>query len=125
MGRSNLIDNATGAIVKRKYPLELILRAHGPAELVDAEQSMIWVSDVDDDFRVEFNDEFLEEEDIPEILDYLADHGILNEMEFNALNSDRWDCTVETLPSSVDEDDLDPNDGDDDDAEDLTEYDDD
>jgi hypothetical protein len=98
---------------QKLYPYELVLRAHGPAELLDSDDNQLWSSDSDDDFRDEFSDEFLQEEDIPDILDYLADHGYLNEEEFAALSSDRWDCSVETLESSAgggdltDDDDLD------------------
>ena len=87
----------------KRYPYELILRAHGPAELVDAAERQLWSSESDDDFRDEFSDEFLQEEDIPDILDYLADNDVINDEEFSALSSDRWDCTVETLESSINE----------------------
>lgn len=111
----------------RKHPLELVLRAHGTAELVDADNNILWVSDSDDKFKEEFTDEFLNEEDSEEILNYLLDERILTQMEFNALICDRWDVTVETLNMSAgeaDDDDeeidgdLDPDDADDENEDD-------
>jgi hypothetical protein len=87
----------------RKYPLELILRAHGPAELVDADENVLWVSDVDDEFKEHFPDEFLNEEDSDAILDYLYDMDIINQKEFDAFNSDRWDTTIETVDTGKEE----------------------
>ncbi len=105
---------------KRKYPLELILRAHGPAELVNVDEETLWSSDADDDFREEFEgEEFLHEDDIPDVLEYLFDEGILSVNEYDNLDNGKWDVTVETLESSIDED-LDPDDddvGDEDDDE--------
>jgi hypothetical protein len=108
----------------RKYPLELVLRAHGPVELVNADDEVLWVSETDDDFKEEFSDEFLQEEDIEEILDYLADCEILTVTEFNAFQSNRWDCTVETLETSATVGGADP-DEDDENGEDDDEWDDD
>ncbi len=100
------------SMTARTHPLELILRATGPAELVNADEEVLWISESDDQFKEEFSDEFLSEEDIPSILDYLRDTGVITQMEFNALNSDRWDCTIETIdtgsetpPEEDDEDD--------------------
>lgn len=92
-------------MASKKYPLELVLLAHGPAELLDADEKTIWVSDSDDDFKEEFTEDFLREEDIPDILDYLRDEDIINESEYNAFASDRWATTIETLENSVDLDD--------------------
>lgn len=101
-------------MTRRTYPLELILRAHGPAELVNAQEDVLWASDSDDDFREEFNDEFLAEEDIGDILEYLEDAEIISMEEFDKLSSDEWDCTVETLDQG-------PEDDEDGDEEDETE----
>lgn len=95
---------------RRSYPLELILRAHGPAELVNADQETLWASDSDDDFREEFNDEFLQEEDIGDILEFLVDAQVITDKEFRFFESDHWDCTIETLESSVNEGPLDNDD---------------
>jgi len=109
----------------RKYPLELILRAHGPAELLDADETTIWVSDTDDGFKAEFRDEFMTEDDIEDILDYLADVRIITESEWNAFEAERFDVIVETLESSVAGGPGDDDDDEDEDEDDLTEYDDD
>lgn len=92
-------------MTRRTYPLELILRAHGPAELVNADEETLWASDADDDFREEFNDEFLQEEDIGDILEFLFDHEILSMNEFDQLTRENWDCTVESLDDTGPEDD--------------------
>ena len=110
----------------KKYPLELVLLAHGPAELLNADDESLWVSDSDDDFKEEFTEDFLREEDIPDILDYLLDSKVITQQEFNAFASDRWATSVETLEGSVgdpddDEDDDDDFDDDEDDEDDLTE----
>jgi hypothetical protein len=90
---------------KRSYPLELILRAHGPAELVNSDEQTLWASDADDDFREEFNDEFLQESDIGDILEYLADNDLLSEKEFNHFADENWVATVETLDDGPGDDD--------------------
>jgi hypothetical protein len=90
-------------MAKRSYPLELILRAHGPAELVNADEETLWASDADDDFREEFNNEFLEEDDIGDILEYLADNDILSEKEFNHFADEDWVASIESLEDSVNE----------------------
>ena len=59
---------------RRSIPLELVLRAHGPVELLNSNDETLWASDADDDFREEFNDEFLQEEDIGDILEWLEDN---------------------------------------------------
>lgn len=97
-------------MARRKTPLELILRAHGTCELLNADGDTLWASDADDDFREEFNDEFLNEEDIGDILEYLADHDILSHEEADRFANQQWEFNVETLEDSVD----DPEDDDDD-----------
>jgi len=92
---------------RRTYPLELILRAHGPAELVNSSDEILWASDSDDDFREEFNDEFLTEEDIEEILEYLVDNEKITEKEFDNFANEQWDVSTETIDQSdEDEEDL-------------------
>lgn len=97
---------------RRSLPLELILRAHGPVELLNSDQETLWASDADDDFREEFNDEFLQEEDIPEILDYLEEHEILSLDEVEKFANEHWEFNVETVDTSA------PDDEDEDDEED-------
>jgi hypothetical protein len=88
---------------RRSYPLTLILRAHGPAELVNSEEEILWASDSDDDFREEFNDEFLQEEDIGDILEYLYDSDIISDKEMDFFESEHWDCDIETLADAAGE----------------------
>jgi hypothetical protein len=112
------------AMAGRKYPLEIVLRAHGPAELINSDEELLWTSESDDDFKEEFGDEFLEEEDADEIVEFLFDSGILAVNEYNAFKSDRWDVTLETLKSSAGPGDDGDDDGDDDfdiDDEDIEE----
>lgn len=68
-------------------PVELILRANGSAELLRG-GTTIWASDSDESFKDEVTEEFLNEEDVPDILDYLVDAGRLTEAEADA-------CTIE------------------------------
>jgi hypothetical protein len=91
-----------------------VLRAHGPAELINSDEELLWTSESDDDFKEEFGDEFLEEEDADEIVEFLFDSGILAVNEYNAFKSDRWDVTLETLKSASGPGDDGDDDGDDD-----------
>lgn len=86
---------------KRTYPLELVLRAHGPAELLNADEETVWASDSDDDFREEFPDEFLQEEDIEDILNFLCDAEIISEKEFQHFAREDWSVEVEILENTV------------------------
>jgi hypothetical protein len=99
-------------MAKRTYPLELVLRAHGPAELVNADEETLWASDADEDFRDEFPEEFLAEEDIEDILNFLCDAEIISEKEFKLFASEEWSVEVEILENTV------KGPGDDDDDED-------
>ena len=57
----------------------LYLRQGGEAELlVQATGEVVWSSDEDEDFQLEFGDEFLVYEDVADILDYLEDTGRLS-----------------------------------------------
>lgn len=88
---------------RRTVPLELILRAHGPAELLNADGEILWASDSDEDFKEEFNDEFLNEEDIGDILEYLEENDILSEREANHFADESWEFNIETLDDTVKE----------------------
>jgi hypothetical protein len=89
---------------RRSYPLELILRAHGPVELVNANEEILWASDSDDDFREEFNDEFLQEEDLEDILDFLEEFEFIDADERRHFQNETWDCTIESLGESETDD---------------------
>jgi len=97
--------------VLKNYPLELILRPEGTAELVDARDMTLWASDSDEDFHEEDFDDFLTEDDLDDILAYLCDAGVLTDQEASAFESGRFECYVESLPDAVgDDDDLEPGD---------------
>lgn len=89
--------------VRAHYPLELILRPEGTAELVDAHDNTLWASDSDDDFREEDFDDFLTEDDLDDILAYLTDAEVLTEDEAQAFEDERFECVIETLEDSVGE----------------------
>jgi hypothetical protein len=76
-------------------PLELILHANGSAELLRADVT-VWSSDSDEAFKDEVSQEFLNEDDVPDILDYLVDAGRLTEEEAD-------DCLIEEESFVTDE----------------------
>lgn len=100
-------------MARKIHPLELILRAHGTAELVNAREETLWASDADDDFREEFNEEFLEESDLDNILDFLVDHEIITESEADSFDLGEFKMSIETMDNSVNEPDDDEEDYDD------------
>jgi hypothetical protein len=59
-----------------------MLTRGGGAELldVDDDESVVWSSDDDPDFAEEFQD-FLTQDDVPDILDYLEEIGELSQHE--------------------------------------------
>ena len=91
--------------IKRTYPLELVLTAHGTAELQNADEEILWSSDSDDDFREEIPSDFLEEEDFADILEYLLDANLISQRELDFFANDTWDCSVETLDQNGELDD--------------------
>ena len=86
--------------------LELILTANGGAEVVDLdEEKQLWASDSDDLFREEFPD-FLDENDLEHVFDYLVAHDVLSEEE-----ADEAEVSMESLKEgNGDEDDDDDDD---------------
>jgi hypothetical protein len=86
--------------------LELILTANGGAEVVDLdEERQLWASDSDDAFREEFPD-FLDENDLEHVLDYLVGLEVMTEEE-----ADEAEVSMESLKEG-------PGDEDDDEEED-------
>lgn len=81
--------------------LELILTANGGAEVVDLdEEKQLWASDSDDRFREEFPD-FLDENDLEHVFDYLVEHNVITEEE-----ADEAEVSMESLKEgNGDEDD--------------------
>jgi len=95
--------------------LELILTHNGGAELVDlTAQQTVWASDSDDDFREEFV-EFLDENDIEAVLDWLIDNDHLSDEE-----ADMAEISIESLEGEKPGGPGDDEDDDDDDEEDMT-----
>lgn len=79
-------------------PSTLLLRANGTAELLDAGQSTLWSSDSDEDFVEQWAGTlFLNESDVPELLNYLIDVG-----ELTARQADR--LAIEEEAFSEDDD---------------------
>lgn len=73
----------------------LLLTAHGTAQVIDADDNVLWSSDDDEEFSDEFDDEFLEEQDVPDILEYLVDAGRLTENQ-------EVDLRIDTLEDAED-----------------------
>lgn len=96
----------------RKYPLEIILRHTGIAELIDAEDSTVWSSDADADFKDEVSQEFLTEDDVDDILAYLSDKEILSEREAVHFENGEWEVTEESLDGDETDEDVETDDDD-------------
>jgi hypothetical protein len=93
-----------------KPKLELVLTPHGSAELRRGDD-VEWSSDDDDDFKDRNADEFLGEDDVPEILSYLVETEVLT--EYQAFEIETHNTYVETLnEGELDEDDEDEDDED-------------
>lgn len=70
-------------------PHVLLLKADGGAELLQGDRTL-WASDSDADFADAFEGhDLFEQEDIPDLLDYLVDAGVLDDEEAD-------DCEIET-----------------------------
>lgn len=67
-----------GAVSSRGEPTRLHFAAAGGAELLDAEGATVWASDSDEDFRGRFPD-FLTQEEVEDVLDYLVDRHYLTD----------------------------------------------
>jgi hypothetical protein len=86
--------------------LELILTANGGAEVVDLDEGQqLWASDSDDHFLEEFPD-FLDENDVEHVFDYLVGADVMSEEE-----ADEAQVSMESLKEgNGDEDDDDDGD---------------
>ena len=89
-------------MARRIHPLELILRPHGTAELVNARKEVLWASDSDDDFKEDFDD-FLDDDDFDDVLDWIENHSLISGEEYDKFDTGEWEMTVETLEDSVNE----------------------
>ena len=90
-----------------KHPLELVLCHTGHAELVDGNGDVIWSSDADEDFKEEISDEFLNEDDVDDVLDYLGERKILTSDEVSKFEDETFEVTEESLGDDADKDDED------------------
>jgi hypothetical protein len=103
--------------------LELVLTEDGGAELRDldarAAKTLVWSSDDDLEFQEEFEpEEFLEEGDLHDIVDYLLDHEVLTEAEADHLEAWEEEGGDDADEDETDEEDVD---GDEDDYNDPAE----
>lgn len=96
-------------MTKRNYPLELVIRPHGVAELLDDKEKTLWASDNDPEFKEEVTDEFLGEDDADDVLEYLVDMDIISEIEYDKFDTEEWEINVESLDSSINDIDEDTN----------------
>lgn len=84
---------------RRRFLLTLL--ADGGAQLQEGSDSgpIVWASDTDPEFLEEMGgQEFLDENDIAETLEYLVDEGYLTDAE-----ADRCEIDIETLEAGPDE----------------------
>lgn len=90
--------------------MQLELTEYGTAKLIDSQGHTLWASDADEAFKDEFGDEFLDEEDDADILDYLVDAGHLTDEDADAV-----EIMVSTLDTgdTIDPDSLDTDEDDD------------
>lgn len=101
-------------VSKKDHPLQLILTAHGTAELVNAQDEILWASDDDDDFKEEEFPDFLGEDNFDDVLEFLHDSEVISEMEYGKFESEEWEMNIESLKAE----DVGPEDEDEEDDED-------
>ena len=83
---------------------KLVLLANGSAELLSPYGRQLWSSDADDDFKEEVSAEFLNEDDVDDILDYLIDEKhVLTDAEYDSIEVEAEDYVGEP-PGDEDED---------------------
>lgn len=85
---------------RKNHPLEIVLCHTGHAELVNANGDVLWSSDADEDFKETVSQEFLTEDDVDKILDFLSEHEFLTDEEVAKFENDEWDITEESLDGS-------------------------
>lgn len=72
-------------------PFTLVLTLGGGAQLEDADGELVWSSDDDEDYPEHFPD-FLQEQDVGQLLSYLVEIDLLDEDE-----ADEADIEVESI----------------------------
>lgn len=60
--------------------LKLTLTQYGTAQLHNG-RALLWASDTDDEFKDEFDNDFLEMEDVEDIQDFLIEKGTITESQ--------------------------------------------
>lgn len=78
-----------------RHPLELLVSVGADATLTDADKNIIWTSDGDNDFVEFLGADFVEEDDIDEILGYLEDTDKLSEDELDSFENGEFDIIIE------------------------------
>lgn len=81
--------------MSRRHPLELLVSVGADATLTDADKNIIWTSDGDNDFVEFLGADFVEEDDIDEILGYLEDTDKLSEDELDSFENGEFDIIIE------------------------------
>lgn len=79
--------------------VEVILTHNGGVEVVEYlpgdRERTLWASDSDDDFKEEFPD-FIDEDDLEHVLDFLVEREVLTEDE-----ADQAEVSMESLPEAM------------------------
>lgn len=92
----------------------LVFTELGAVELLDENGRQVWASDDDDDFSDEFGDEFLSEEDAPDVVDFLIEHELMeDDEEYEIREVTLAEATGEHEALDIDEVDEDDDDDDD------------
>lgn len=99
-------------------PTKLILLENGSAVLTrDDERDILWSSDNDEEFKDQFQDEALGEDDVTDIFEYLVDKGHLKENEIEDVEVFDEGGDEDDEDYDIEEDDDEEFDGDDDEGE--------
>lgn len=78
-----------------RHPLELLISVGADATLTDADKNVVWTSDGDNDFLEFIGNDFVEEEDIDDILGYLDDSDIITPDELVSFENGEFDIIIE------------------------------
>src|SRR5262249_41378343 len=98
--------------------MELVLTPQGRAELRDSGSGNVrWSSEAAEGFLDEFQEDLLEEDDVPMVLDYLIDHGYCTEEQADELNENSYEESYEAEGAAEGELDDDEDDDQDEDDE--------
>jgi len=84
----------------RATPYRLVLTRGGTAELYDPADDLVWASSEDQDFMADYPD-FLEQEDLEDILEFLVDVGELTDTEADQADVEEEFLTPADLTGSI------------------------